>query len=135
MRKLNAAKGGGYLIQSDHSVPSNVSAERYEFVLNLLVKHGGFPLRLGSWDDPSLTGSRALTSSERVLAAIAHRESDRVPVDLGSTRVRASRRWPIRGFWPRSARRTSGPASTMWSRSLPSPTIGFSTASVSMWWT
>ncbi|MGO8695777.1 MAG: uroporphyrinogen decarboxylase family protein [Rectinemataceae bacterium] len=58
MRKLNAAKGGGYLPQSDHSVPSNVSAERYEFVRNLLVKHGSFPLRLGAWDDPSLSGTR-----------------------------------------------------------------------------
>jgi hypothetical protein len=56
MRKLNAAKGGGYLPQSDHSVPSNVSAERYEFVLNLLRKHGSYPLDLGSWDDPSLDG-------------------------------------------------------------------------------
>ena len=56
MRKLNAAKGGGYLPQSDHSVPSNVSAERYEFVLNLLRKHGSYPLDLGSWDDPGLDG-------------------------------------------------------------------------------
>jgi hypothetical protein len=58
MRKLNAAKGGGYLIQSDHSVPSNVSAERYEFVLNLLRKNGAYPLSLGEWDDPSIPGSR-----------------------------------------------------------------------------
>jgi uroporphyrinogen decarboxylase len=56
MRKLNAAKGGGYLVQSDHSVPSNVSAERYEFVLNLLRKHGRYPLQLGSWDIPELPG-------------------------------------------------------------------------------
>jgi len=54
MRKLNAAKGGGYLPQSDHSVPSNVSAERYEFVLNLLRKHGKYPLQLGSYDIPGL---------------------------------------------------------------------------------
>lgn len=54
MRKLNAAKGGGYLPQSDHSVPSNVSAERYEFVLNLLRKHGTYPLQLGSYDIPAL---------------------------------------------------------------------------------
>ncbi len=58
MRKLNAAKGGGYLIQSDHSVPSNVSAERYEFVLNLLKKHGTYPLKLGKWDDPTIPGRR-----------------------------------------------------------------------------
>ncbi len=59
MRKLNAAKGGGYLVQSDHSVPSNVSAERYEFVLNLLRKHGTYPLELGKWDDPELPGGGA----------------------------------------------------------------------------
>src|SRR3972149_1013751 len=28
LTKLNAAKGGGYVVQSDHSVPSNISAER-----------------------------------------------------------------------------------------------------------
>ena len=54
MRKLNAAKGGGYIVQSDHSVPSNVSAERFEFVLNLLRSRGGYPLQLGSWDIPEL---------------------------------------------------------------------------------
>lgn len=54
MRKLNAAKGGGYLPQSDHSVPSNVSAERYEFVLNLLRAHGAYPLNLGAWDIPDI---------------------------------------------------------------------------------
>ncbi|MEI6873699.1 MAG: uroporphyrinogen decarboxylase family protein [Spirochaetota bacterium] len=54
LRKLNAAKGGGYLPQSDHSVPSNVSAERYEFVLNLLRKYGSYPLKLGKHDIPEL---------------------------------------------------------------------------------
>ncbi len=50
MTKLNAARGGGYIVQSDHSVPSNVSAERYEFVYNLVKKHGVYPLDLGEWD-------------------------------------------------------------------------------------
>jgi Uroporphyrinogen-III decarboxylase len=59
LRKLNAAKGGGYLPQSDHSVPSNVSAERYEFVLNLLQKYGPYPLDLGAYDDPSIPGGRS----------------------------------------------------------------------------
>ena len=54
MRKLNAAKGGGFIVQSDHSVPSNVSAERYEFVLNLVRRHGHYPLRLGAHDIPDL---------------------------------------------------------------------------------
>lgn len=54
LRKLNAAKGGGYFPQSDHSVPSNVSAERFEFVLNTIRKHGAYPLNLGEHDIPEL---------------------------------------------------------------------------------
>lgn len=54
LRKMNAAKGGGYIIQSDHSVPSNVSAERYEFVLNLVREYGAYPLNLGEYDIPDL---------------------------------------------------------------------------------
>ncbi|MFN7992396.1 MAG: uroporphyrinogen decarboxylase family protein [Bryobacteraceae bacterium] len=48
--KLNAAKGGGYIFQSDHSVPSNISAERYEYVLNLVREYGRYPLALGEFD-------------------------------------------------------------------------------------
>ncbi|MDY0289458.1 MAG: uroporphyrinogen decarboxylase family protein [Sphaerochaeta sp.] len=54
MRKLNAAKGGGYIFQSDHSVPTNVSADRYEFALDLVRKHGVYPLDLGEYDIPEL---------------------------------------------------------------------------------
>ncbi len=54
MRKLNAAKGGGYIVQSDHSVPSNVSAERYEFVLELVRANGVYPLQLGEHDIPGM---------------------------------------------------------------------------------
>ncbi|HEY9593862.1 MAG TPA: uroporphyrinogen decarboxylase family protein [Spirochaetia bacterium] len=54
LRKLNAAKGGGYIFQSDHSVPSNVSGERYEYVVNLVRKHGRFPLSLEAEDIPEL---------------------------------------------------------------------------------
>jgi hypothetical protein len=85
LRKLNAAKGGGYIFQSDHSVPSNVSAERYEFVLNTVRKNGDYPLSLGEWDIPDMKWRTGVTSRERVLAAIQHKESDRVPVDLGGT--------------------------------------------------
>jgi len=59
LRKLNAAKGGGYIFQSDHSVPSNVSAERYQFVVDLVREHGRYPLSLGSCDEPVTGGSRA----------------------------------------------------------------------------
>jgi uroporphyrinogen decarboxylase len=56
LTKLNAAKGGGYIFQSDHSVPSNISAERYQFVVELVRKHGTFPLSLGECDIPGLGG-------------------------------------------------------------------------------
>jgi len=59
LRKLNAAKGGGYIFQSDHSVPGNISAERYEYVINLVRKHGTFPLQLEELDIPELGVSRA----------------------------------------------------------------------------
>jgi uroporphyrinogen decarboxylase len=51
LHKLNAARGGGYIFQSDHSVPSNVSAERYEYVINLVREHGRFPLALGELEE------------------------------------------------------------------------------------
>ncbi len=54
LRKLNAAKGGGLIFQSDHSVPGNVSAESYEYVLNLVREHGRYPLELGEYDIPDL---------------------------------------------------------------------------------
>lgn len=50
LTKLNAAKGGGYIVQSDHSVPSNVTAERYEYVVNLVRQYGCYPLQLGQYD-------------------------------------------------------------------------------------
>jgi len=54
LRKLNAAKGGGYIFQSDHSVPGNVSGERYEYVVNLVREYGRYPLNLGEEDIPEL---------------------------------------------------------------------------------
>ena len=50
LTKLNAAKGGGYIFQSDHSVPSNVSGHNYELVINLVRKYGRYPLSLGEYD-------------------------------------------------------------------------------------
>jgi uroporphyrinogen decarboxylase len=54
LTKLNAAKGGGYIFQSDHSVPSNVSAQRYQYVIDLVRRHGTYPLTLGEYDLPDL---------------------------------------------------------------------------------
>jgi uroporphyrinogen decarboxylase len=44
LRKLSAARGGGYIFQSDHSVPGNISAARYEFVVNLVREYGRYPI-------------------------------------------------------------------------------------------
>ncbi len=50
LRKLNAAKGGGFIFASDHSVPSNLPPENYEYVLNLVREYGDYPLDLGEYD-------------------------------------------------------------------------------------
>jgi len=54
LTKLNAAKGGGFIFQSDHSVPSNVSGESYDYVVRLVREHGVYPLQLGEFDLPDL---------------------------------------------------------------------------------
>lgn len=54
LTKLNAAKGGGYIFQSDHSIPSNISGERYEYVVNLVREYGKYPLNLGEYDLPDI---------------------------------------------------------------------------------
>lgn len=50
LRKLNAAKGGGYIFQSDHSVDSNVSGHTYDYIIKLVRKYGRYPLQLGEFD-------------------------------------------------------------------------------------
>jgi len=50
LTKLNAAKGGGFIFQSDHSVPSSVSGENYDYVVRLVKDYGKFPLQLGEYD-------------------------------------------------------------------------------------
>jgi len=44
--KLQAAKGGGWVFQSDHSVSSSVTPESYQLALDTLREHGNFPLKL-----------------------------------------------------------------------------------------
>ena len=50
LRKLNAAKGGGYIVQSDHSVPDNVAPSSYDYVVQLVRKYGRYPLDLGEFE-------------------------------------------------------------------------------------
>jgi len=51
LRKLNAAKGGGFILQSDHSVPDNVAASTYEYMIELAREYGTYPLELGEFDE------------------------------------------------------------------------------------
>ncbi len=50
LRKLNAAKGGGLIFQSDHSVPDSVSPENYDFAVKFVREHGVYPLDLKEED-------------------------------------------------------------------------------------
>jgi uroporphyrinogen decarboxylase len=54
LRRLNAAKGGGYIPMSDHSVPDNVPVDNYDYYVELLERFGGYPLALGEYDLPEL---------------------------------------------------------------------------------
>lgn len=51
LRKLNAAKGGGYILQSDHSMPNNVDPATYDYLVGLVREHGTYPLKLGEFDE------------------------------------------------------------------------------------
>jgi len=50
LRKLNAAKGGGMIFQSDHSVSSSVSGHTYDYIVKLVREFGTYPLNLGEHD-------------------------------------------------------------------------------------
>ncbi len=51
LRKLNAAKGGGYIFQSDHSVASNISGETYDYIVKLVREYGNYPIDLGEFNE------------------------------------------------------------------------------------
>ncbi len=50
LRKLNNAKGGGHIFQSDHSMPSDVSPATYDYIIQLVREYGVYPLQLGEYD-------------------------------------------------------------------------------------
>lgn len=54
LTKLNAAKGGGFIFQSDHSVPGNIPGADYDYVLQLVRRHGVYPLELGEFELPDV---------------------------------------------------------------------------------
>ena len=41
---VEAAKGGGYMPASNHSVPKNVSAENYDYLIELIREYGKYPI-------------------------------------------------------------------------------------------
>ena len=49
LRKLDAARGGGFIFQSDHSVTSGVSGRTYDSIVKLVREHGDYPLDLGEF--------------------------------------------------------------------------------------
>jgi hypothetical protein len=51
LRKLNAAKGGGMIVQSDHSVTSAVAGKTYDYIVKLVREYGRYPLELGEFDE------------------------------------------------------------------------------------
>jgi uroporphyrinogen-III decarboxylase len=51
LRKLNAARGGGYIFQSDHSVSSEVSGHTYDAIVRLVREYGTYPLKLGVFEE------------------------------------------------------------------------------------
>ena len=51
LRKLNAARGGGYIFQSDHSVASDVSGQTYDSIVKLVREYGNYPLDLGEFNE------------------------------------------------------------------------------------
>jgi uroporphyrinogen-III decarboxylase len=50
LRKLNAARGGGFIFQSDHSVSSSVSGFTYDYIVKLVREFGQYPLDLGDYN-------------------------------------------------------------------------------------
>ena len=50
LTKLNAARGGGFIFQSDHSMPDNIEPATYDYAIKLVREHGTYPLDLGEFE-------------------------------------------------------------------------------------
>jgi hypothetical protein len=48
LRKLAAATSGGYIFQSDHSIPDSVDPRTYDYMMKLLREHGKYPIGSGN---------------------------------------------------------------------------------------
>ncbi len=52
LTKLAAARGGGYIAQSDHSMPDDVAPASYDYVVRLVRECGRYPLELSEPEQP-----------------------------------------------------------------------------------
>jgi uroporphyrinogen decarboxylase len=50
LTKLNVAKRGGFIFQSDHSVSSSVSGITYDYIVKLVREYGKYTLKLDEFD-------------------------------------------------------------------------------------
>jgi len=57
LHKLHAARGGGWICQSDHSVSSSVAPESFAYMVELIREYGRFPLDF-NLIDKELEGSK-----------------------------------------------------------------------------
>jgi len=48
--RLRAAKGGGFIFQSDYFAASDVPGTTYDYIVNLVREYGKYPLQLGEFD-------------------------------------------------------------------------------------
>ena len=46
LHRLQAARGGGYIFQSDHSVASDVAGRTYDYIVKLVRQYGRYPIQL-----------------------------------------------------------------------------------------
>ena len=83
LRKLNAAKGGGYIFQSDHSVSSAVSGQTYDYIVKLVREFGNYPI---NW--PNMTF--------RYEMLIAFEGSLWISASTSPLKLRPEKSWPFR---------------------------------------
>jgi uroporphyrinogen-III decarboxylase len=57
LTKLNAAKGGGFILRSDHSIPDNVDPATYDYMIKLVRQYGRYPLELGEYNQDIANGA------------------------------------------------------------------------------
>ena len=85
LRKLNAAKGGEYIFQSDHSVASNVSGHTYDYIVKLVRQYGQYPLNLEEFDLPQKGRNKGVSLSKHRRIITGPLAATNIAGDLFST--------------------------------------------------